>query len=577
MRFGSLIEIYTTIYGWELYGVLAEIFMSTGLFLVPFAVIIYRNWTGPAASQENRAASATSLSRMQLDIYVTLLVMLLAFFPLINLNISAMSYGSVCMTANQRVDEQLREFGQTTYATSSSSNTKVPVFWYLAMSLGSGINYSTIASFPCITDIPALDSNLRNMQITDPAVKAEYNQFINDCYMPAKRKFKEMMNNRSAYSERKLKWAQDKYENYDPYFGSTPKHAQIDYIGSTFFLETEGFYKQDSNVDLHTKGLRATAPIEGWTIDPNKEPMFVYAAYLKEKVTGEAINLDDIEIPDNGRPDCAQWWSDTDKGLEVKLLNSAQSNADIKSSGSQNTSVKDDVELKLKRTFTDMSPENLDKASKELVIRSLQRTNPTHMTKGRDTTTGEKFKNAIAGYGAAFFADDSIVGRYAEVYVAKEVAPMIQAMFLLVIYMLIPIVLLVSCYDLKITFAVFFLIITIKLFTLMWAIADYMYGSLFRAMYPDESFIYGLITGDGRRLLLDIVLYGFIIVSPIVLLAVMGVAGYSFSSFARPFNETASPVANIGREAKKNASKAVKEAVGLGKDAAKGLGKGGPS
>ena len=57
MNVGSLLEIYTTMFGWSIYGSMYDLFRASGLLLFPFIMMIIKNWKEPLQSQNDKAAS----------------------------------------------------------------------------------------------------------------------------------------------------------------------------------------------------------------------------------------------------------------------------------------------------------------------------------------------------------------------------------------------------------------------------------------------------------------------------------------------------------------------------------------
>ena len=47
MNVGSLLEIYTTMFGWSIYNSMFDLFRATGLLLVPFIFVLIKNWKEP--------------------------------------------------------------------------------------------------------------------------------------------------------------------------------------------------------------------------------------------------------------------------------------------------------------------------------------------------------------------------------------------------------------------------------------------------------------------------------------------------------------------------------------------------
>ncbi len=80
-------------------------------------------------------------------------------------------------------------------------------------------------------------------------------------------------------------------------------------------------------------------------------------------------------------------------------------------------------------------------------------------------------------------------GFYTMMFVVKSAALMLQAVLLMMIYCLLLIYLVVSEYDVDAVFTALFLILAIRFFTPLWALADYLDTQLFLAMFPDATWL----------------------------------------------------------------------------------------
>ncbi len=527
MQVGTILEVYTTMYGWELYYTIADLFSTTGLMWAPFLAVIYRNVKGPVTSQDNKAASTTSLARMQWDVYLLIFLIIIAFYPLMNLSISELKYTKVCTdTTTNTLTERVITTTDSTYEAQmpKQTNVKVPIFWYLAMSIGSGTNYHTIGNIPCFEDVPWFDEQLRNLMITDEKVSKEYSRFINECFIPAKNKYVEAMNgkNQSAYVQSELDagrpsggwWSSsDPYDQKDPYF-----------MGSHFYLETPGFYKPSLDPATQGHGFRARLPIEGWLYDTTRDKDY---------------SPDMLTKGEPGSPYCDEWWEHPTIGLEKKLLDNADAISPWKL-GSTLTFWES-----LRTIVPKFFPGTHDEETQDIFIKGLSFKNNEDFSGSNEILGDSTASKAVF----AILASPSIAGHYSDMSVAKHAAPMVQAVLLLVIYMLLPIVMVISCYDLKVLFTAFFLIITVKFFSTVWEISTYLDASLFVSMYPDVSILGSIETLDAKRAMLDMILTGMIVVAPILLVGILGMTGYQFGKIADSMGASMKGARDTGKAA----------------------------
>ncbi len=86
-----------------------------------------------------------------------------------------------------------------------------------------------------------------------------------------------------------------------------------------------------------------------------------------------------------------------------------------------------------------------------------------------------------------------------------------------------------SEYDVDSVITAMFLILAIRFFTPLWAMADYLDAQLFTALFPDATWLGSTITQSVERLLLDMVLTVLYVVAPMLLLYLMNMAGQNIS------------------------------------------------
>ena len=94
MSVDSYLELFTSLFGWTFYGILWDVLVSTGIVYLPFLGILIDNWREPAQGGEVGHASGLSLRRMEIELFIALLVVVLAGQPaaLTPLNAGILSY-----------------------------------------------------------------------------------------------------------------------------------------------------------------------------------------------------------------------------------------------------------------------------------------------------------------------------------------------------------------------------------------------------------------------------------------------------------------------------------------------------
>lgn len=538
MNVGSYLELYTTMFGWSFYNMLYELFNLTGILYLPFLMAIYKNWRDPYLSQDEKSAAVTSQQRMTWGMISLILVFTLAILPVTPLALNELRYRVACTDAGggQLVgtDVQGGNTGKTYDTAMAGDDTRIPFIWWLTLGISSGLNYAVTSSFKCFEDIKGLDQQLRNLTLGDEVLRAEYGRFANECFLPAKTKYLQALRGgeRQAYVvNAEAAW-----------LGGGNETVDLHFIGSHFYLETDGFYKafdvtNNCRATASGCGFRANKPVPGWP-------------YVEDRDNyGEA----DLDAGTAGRPFCDEWWEGFGvvPGLEAKLLSSVEA-AKIVSDGWDDTKTSfQNIKNMISDTYTGVV--YTDEEIEDLVIKRYVTSDPPVLTgKWDKPESNDLGNNLVAGTAAAayFFPAAAVAtavavvpaalatgveiaktfgGFYTAMFVIKTAAPMLQAVLLMMIYALLLIYLVVSEYDVDSVITAIFLILAVRFFTSLWAVADYLDAQMFIAMFPDATWLGSDITFALERLLLDMVLTVLYVVAPILLLYLMQMAGQNIS------------------------------------------------
>ena len=145
----------------------------------------------------------------------------------------------------------------------------VPVWWFFMHALSKAVTGSAVAAIPCGTDLRQIRMDVDATRIDDPVLAQEVADFTHDCYGPSRAK---LFMNRPTLSDEQMN--------------------DVTWIGSSYFLDTPGFYDT----------YRAKTPRTAWPYDATRD------AGLAQVDSG------------GGYPSCRQWWADGGQGLHSRLL-----------------------------------------------------------------------------------------------------------------------------------------------------------------------------------------------------------------------------------------------------------------
>ena len=287
----SYLELFTTLFGWAFYGILWDVLVGTGIVFLPFLGILIDNWREPAEGGEFGTVTGLSLRRMEIELFVALLVVVLAGQPaaLTPLNAGTLSYVPPPTLVDPTPTTATVAAAQSTYGTTgftgSPATVNIPVWWYAVLAMTSGLNHAVVEGLPSAADMRTYEQQARLATISDPRLRQEVSDFFSQCYVPARSKYQ---------AERPATAAVNTLlSNYGP--------DDPDWMGSHVYRDTPGFYDT----------LRPSMQISGW-------------AYTAARDT----EYDPAAPPTWGKPYCKQWWEDGAIGLREKLINEADAVVD---------------------------------------------------------------------------------------------------------------------------------------------------------------------------------------------------------------------------------------------------------
>ena len=102
MGVNSYAEIFTTLIGWHLYGVIWDVLAATGIVFLPFLWILIDNWRNAFVDGEEGGGASAGLRALEVELYIGLFVMLIACVPngITTLNRADVFYAPPATTAN---------------------------------------------------------------------------------------------------------------------------------------------------------------------------------------------------------------------------------------------------------------------------------------------------------------------------------------------------------------------------------------------------------------------------------------------------------------------------------------------
>ncbi len=514
---GSYLELYTTPIGWIVYDILWTVISVTPLIMVPFILIIIRNWTQAVRTADMRPAVAVALKRSETDLIAALIVVTLAGMPLIDLDLALLEYkpqesylaeGAVpaVVTTSNDPTTYRNTVGLGLENLGSSLNIgrpQVPIAWAIIMRLTAGATYAVVSGLDAVSsrgDLRAAQAALAQYTLNNQTVGAELGQFTQWCFKPARAKLMQWASDGSWQTRLPPDAKQILEEDPD----------DINRLGSRVFQLTPGLYKPCNSTDCNDT-LQARRPITGWPYHPTRD-----------------VGRSQDEQGLAGQPYCEQWWTDPQLGIREKILGSSnplpsggiveRANRIINVLGLDNPLHLKDVlaERVIRSSYTGQSP----------TAGVYQLGRPRDLTSVSTWTWGP-IKDAAALLGAAWESGKLSV----MLELLKTTLPMVQAVFLMALYAFLAPILLFTGFRIKGVFIGAFAIFALKFLSAIWAMAELVDVELQNAIYPELTM--ADITSAGalaERAVFNMVMVGMYLGLPVLFLMTLGWAGAALSA-----------------------------------------------
>ena len=426
MQTGSYLELALTIYAWQVSNRLAEMIVASGLIYLPLLFIVWRNWSQPARSQEAKSAAPVSLRRMEQDVIVLFFTIIFAFLPAVSVTTGDIYYKSPTTSEEITGSTPNLPYSSSEDSSSSPESIKIPILWWVVHQASAGFVQLFVAgvnSFGESTHIRAISLALNYAKFNDPQLVAELQRFDKDCYLPALAKLEASPRQTVVHRSQRPR--------------------QPEWRGDDFWFDTPGFYDH----------LKAEYRIDSWA-----------ARYDWDTEFG---------------PVCAEWWRDTQLGLESRLYSSIQSTPVWQRFPGTSGSVDLENKRKVVKGFLQKSPPDI-------------RYNPS----GDNQAPGSK--NPLSP--TTWLGEIGIMLGYimtnTAMYIVTIGLPMVQAIILACLYIALPIA--VPFATLRPGLLVFFIsaLFSLKFLTALWALSKFIDERMIGYMYNNTSNLVQLDSND---------------------------------------------------------------------------------
>ncbi len=280
MGVSSYFEFVTTLFGWVMYDNLWSVLNTSGLVYIPFiTVIVGHIISSRKGGDDEGSAPLQSLKKIETDVVLMIIVLMLCCIPVVDVNLGAMQYTRPALNCELEALTVNGDDTGTTYdgvlLTLGGESGRAPLWWAVLHTVSKSIVSASLAAIPCSFDLTSIETRLANSKIDDPRLRKEVEEFYRDCYTPASSSF--MRNHTGELTEEEL--------------------HEMSWVGSSFFLDNPGYYDKYYSYN----------PRDDWAFDAVRDRGFEADRTIDDR---------------GGHPMCDQWWTNGAVGLKNKILDS---------------------------------------------------------------------------------------------------------------------------------------------------------------------------------------------------------------------------------------------------------------
>ncbi len=467
MGVSSYFEFVTTLFGWVMYDQLWNVISGSGLVAIPFIVVLVSNISSSKrAGDDEGSAGIQSLKKTEIDIVLMIGVIFLAAVPFSTVNLSEMHYAKPaydCSVADQIANGAPATVSGnatgTTYdatlQTLSGETGRIPVWWSAMHVLTKAVVAASIASIPCTGDLAAVNMQLENDSFTDPRVAKEVQEFIGDCYMPAKSQF--IRQDKSVLT--------------------TEERDSINYLGSSYFANTPGYYDK----------FYSRKPRDDWAFDAVRDGGYEHHSPA-------------------GHPTCKEWWDDSSSGIRGKVLKAVDqdiidehvynTNNLVQQSTRNNLNVVDREDVYLRKVLAiQNSRANISGYTNDVSVSYAPKRDFNGLQNIADTTGSMLLEGAstvAASIGMVVSAPSNLAGGV----VIREGVSIFVSIILMMFVVVLPFLMLFSLYKLSTLLTLTLVFFSLHFFYFLWAVAFWVDNSLIAAIMssPNGSGVFTAVT-----------------------------------------------------------------------------------
>ncbi|MFZ7230571.1 conjugal transfer protein TraG N-terminal domain-containing protein [Avibacterium avium] len=498
----SYLEYSLTLLGWIINNGLFGLLVSTGLFIAPLIGVVIKTWLDVKRQGADEGNKGELLIEwLGIQFFPAMLVIVLTLAPMLPISLNNMAYNvDRAKQCGYKVPLAPEKTGYGDMVSEiSGKQAKVPLLWGLMHAINKGVLHGAVSTIPCKPDLRQIRFEVQHEKINNPALLTEVRQFVQQCYLPARRKVLDSQVEMNAAQAREVSW-----------------------LGGKILLINSELYPR----------YRAMQPMQRWPYD----------------------NIRDQGLPNKGEggfPHCDEWWADSGIGLRDLLLSDMKQNLSAKLSG----------------LFTSVNVHDED------LLRTLVRPENINISRGRvyegyggnlEPTITNSITSTVSSVGVAVGSFAAYPGFDA----MRNSLPMIQALLIMAVIIVMPIVIIFSGYSLKAIVTLIFVQFALVTTSFWWELARWLDSNLLELLYSspghsayDSWMTSSFMQNDRDDIILNFVLGIMFLILPGVWITAMSWAGFNVGTLAEHFSKGSKPIQESGGTVAKSGTNIVTRRV----------------
>lgn len=487
----NLLEVYTLIFGWNMYEAVWDVLVGSGLALIPFIFAVISSF------QDNYkdGDAESTVKELELKIVSMVLVLMLCVIPYKGwgIDLATVQYNLETPDCNPpaNVSGQGDDTGTAyddAFADMGAMESYKPVAWAFVEFLSSAITHTTISSMSCVNNYEFMLVRVSKTKIQDEPLRQRIRNFYEVCYLKALERFNLNPVNLPA--------------NISPVM-------DIDWIGSGTLLNAQNEYYSHPEAyirDMQGEGFnRMPAVRASDAAHQTGAHPYCREVWLGEQLPGgvnQALGLRQQileNLPDDMAGDVLQDW--TDWGADV-LTNEVAGAAPVS-----------------------------DEVKEDLLIKMILQADAANLSAQTDVDLGNKLDvedstwKSIVNFFTGAAATIESVSTWFEANTMKQMmkisGPMILALIQMIVIVAAPFVLLLGNYRLSAFVSIALAYFSFEFINAIWA-ASAWFDNRVLDLYLSQV---GYVSGATNSFLVGTVSAASFILLPTIWLSIMAYAG----------------------------------------------------